>query len=77
MISSSSTSSSSSSISTSSTSVTSTTKIVQIVTLTQTKSTSQSVGGDPPTTLSSSEDLVRSTALASGKSIASESHAIY
>jgi hypothetical protein len=44
----------------------SSTEAVKIVTLTRIKSSSQSMGGDAPSTISSSEDLVRSTALSSG-----------
>lgn len=70
--SSSSTISSSPSSSTSPTSITTSpappsTQIVQVVTLTRMKSSSQSMGGDAPSTVSSSDDLVRSTALSSGE----------
>jgi hypothetical protein len=52
--------------STSTTSESAATEIVKIVTLTRMKSASRSTGGDAPSTISSSEDLIRSTALSSG-----------
>jgi hypothetical protein len=63
----SSSSSPSTSTSTSTTSESAATEIVKIVTLTRMKSSSRSTGGDAPSTISSSEDLIRSTALSSGK----------